>query len=61
MAVGVEVGVAVGAKDGSLVGVKDGPPEGLSVAIDAATGSYKASKDSVAANPGCIQYVDTEK
>ena len=56
-AVGVRDGLRVGAKDGPLVGA----PEGSSVAIDAATGSYKASKDSVAANPGCIQYVDTKK
>ena len=56
---------AVGVRDGLLVGAKDGPlvgaPEGLSVSIDAATGSYKASKDSVAANPGCIQYVETKE
>ena len=57
LAVGAADGVAVGLRDGLLVGA----PEGLSVAIDAATGSYKASKDSVAANPGCIQYVETKE
>ena len=73
VAIGIDVGVAVGAwdglivgaKDGEAVGAKDGPlvgaPEGSSAAIDAATGSYKASKDSVAANPGRIQYVETKE
>ena len=52
--VGTKVGVAVGARDGVA-------SIGTSVTIDAATSPNKASEDSVAADPGCMQYVDTKK
>ena len=44
------------------VGARDGVASiGTSVTIDAATSPNKASEDSVAADPGCMQYVDTKK
>ena len=52
------VGIAVGATDGLIVGAKDGPLVGASEAV---TGSSNALKDSVATDPGWIQYVDTKK
>ena len=52
LAVGAADGVAVGLRDGLLVGVKDGSLVGASKS--SSIDSYKALKDSVAADPGSI-------